>query len=111
MEAETLGATLGYVRPESPLDTPADTCRGVGQDCWGDTEQVKAKALVDRQADTIRQLTAKKSSDTLRDEEAKTLVDMQAERQAEVEAETVGYTLGNVDAEHCSILLLKGWHK
>ena len=63
---------------------------------------MKAKALVDRHADTIRQLTAKKSSDTLRDEEAL------AERQAEVEAETVGYTLGNVDAEHCSILLMKG---
>ena len=98
MEAETLGATLGYVKPESPLDTPADTCRGGGQDCWRDTEEVKTKTLVNRQADTIRQLKAKTSSDTLGDEEAKTRVDMLAKRQAEVEAETVGDTLGNVEA-------------
>ena len=78
MEEETLGTTLGYVKPGSPLDTPADTCKGGGQDCWGDTEEVKTKTLVDRQADTIRQLKAKTSSDTLWDKEAKTLVDMLA---------------------------------
>ena len=78
MEAETLGATLGYVKPESPLDTPADTCRGGGQDCCRDTEEVKAKTLVNRQADTIRKLKAKTSSNTLSDEKAKTRVDMLA---------------------------------
>ena len=108
MEAQTLGATFAYVKPETPLDTLADTCRGGGRDYWGDTEEVKAKALVHRQADTIRQLKVKTSSDTLGDKEAKTLVDMLAERQAEVEAETVGDILGNMEAEHCSILWLKG---
>ena len=33
---------------------------------------------------------------------------MQVEREAEVEAETVGYTLGNVHAQNCSILWVKG---
>ena len=28
MEAETLGATLGYVEPEAPVDTLADIWRG-----------------------------------------------------------------------------------
>ena len=54
-----------YVKPESPLDTAADTCRGGGQDCWRDTEEVKAKALENRQADSIRRLKAKTSSDAL----------------------------------------------
>ena len=108
LQTDTLGTTLGYVKPESPLDTPADTCRGGGQDCWRDTEEVKAKALENRQADMIRQLKAKTSSDTLGNKEAKTLVDMLVERQAEVEAETVGYTLGNVQAQNFSILWLKG---
>ena len=84
LEADTLGTTLGYVKPESPLDTAADFCRGGGggQDCWRDTEEVKAKALANRQADKIRQLKAKTSSDTLGNKEAKTLVDMLVEQQA-----------------------------
>ena len=35
-------------------------------------------------------------------------MDMLVEEQAEVEAETVGDTLGNDEAYHCSILWLKG---
>ena len=38
-------------------------------------------------------------------------MDMLAEREAKVEAETVGDTLGYVEAEHCSVLWLKGYHK
>ena len=34
-------------------------------------------------------------------------MDILAEREAEAEPETVGDTLGNVEAEHCSILSLK----
>ena len=33
MEAETLGATLGNVEPEAPVDTLADIWRGGGRDC------------------------------------------------------------------------------
>ena len=33
MEAETLGATLGYVEPKAPVDTLADIWRGGGRDC------------------------------------------------------------------------------
>ena len=84
---------MGYVETEAPVDTLADTCRGGGRDCWGDTEEVKANAFVHRKADTIRQLMTKTSSDTLRDEEAQTLVDMLAERQAEMEAKAVGNPL------------------
>ena len=70
MEAETVGATLGDVEPEIPVDPLADTCIGGGRDCWEDTEDVKANAFVHSQADTIRQLKTKTSSETLRDEEA-----------------------------------------
>ena len=35
-------------------------------------------------------------------------MDMLVEQQAEVEAETVGDTLGNDEAYYCSILWLKG---
>ena len=33
LEAETLGATLGYVEPEAPVDTLADIWRGGDRDC------------------------------------------------------------------------------
>ena len=33
LEAETLGATLGYVKPQPPVDTLADIWRGGGRDC------------------------------------------------------------------------------
>ena len=35
-------------------------------------------------------------------------MNMLAKRQEDVEAETVGDTLGDVEAEHCSTLWLKG---
>ena len=70
MAAETLGATLGYVEPEAPINTLADTCRGGGRDCWGDTEELKADTFVHWQADTIRQLKAKTFSDRLADVKA-----------------------------------------
>jgi len=54
LEAETLGTTLGYVEFEALVDTPPDTCRGGNRDCWREPNEVKAKALVHRQADTIR---------------------------------------------------------
>ena len=38
-------------------------------------------------------------------------MDILVEQQAEVEAETVGDTLGNDKAYHCLILWLKGKHK
>ena len=69
-EAKTIGATLGYVEPEAPVDTLTDTCRLGGRDCWRDIEEVKAKALVHRQADRMRQLKVKTSSDTLCNKEA-----------------------------------------
>ena len=69
-EAKTIGATLGYVEPEAPVDTLTDTCRLRGRDCWRDIEEVKAKALVHRQADRMRQLKVKTSSDTLCNKEA-----------------------------------------
>ena len=69
---------------------------------------MKAKALVNSQADTIRQLKAKTNKVTLADKEAKTLLNMLAKREAEVDAETKGDILGNVKGENCSILWLKG---
>ena len=63
---------------------------------------MKAKALLDGQADTIRKLKAKTSTDTLGNKEFKTLVDMLGKRQTVVKAKTVGDTLGNVKSEHCS---------
>ena len=69
-EAKTIGATLGYVEPEAPVDTLTDTCRRGGRDCWRDIEEVKAKALVHRKADRMRQLKVKTSSDTLCNKEA-----------------------------------------
>ena len=70
LEAETLCVTMGYVEPEALVATIGDICRGDGRDCSCDTEEVKARALVHRQADTIGQLKAKTSSDTLHDEKA-----------------------------------------
>ena len=61
-----------------------------------------------RQADTIRKLKAKTSSDTLQNEKAYRLVNMLAKGKAEVKVETVIDTLGNVEAYYCSILWLKG---
>ena len=45
LEGEALGATLGYLEPEAPVDTLGDIWRGSGRDCWRDTKEVKAKAL------------------------------------------------------------------
>ena len=50
---------------------------------------MKAKALVQRPANTIRQLKANTSSGTLLDKEVKRLVDMPANRQPQVKAITV----------------------
>ena len=72
---------------------------------------MKAKALVQRPANTIRQLKAKTSSDTLHDKEVKRLVNMPADREPEVKAITVGNKDGNVQANYCSILWRKGKHK
>ena len=69
-EAKTIGATLGYVQLEAPLDTLTDTCRRGGRDSWRDIVEVKPKAFVHRQADRIRQLKVKTSSDTLCNKEA-----------------------------------------
>ena len=69
-EAKTIGATLGYVQPEAPLDTLTDTYRRGGRDSCRDIEEVKRKAFVHRQADKIRQLMVKTSSDTLCNKEA-----------------------------------------
>jgi len=80
LEAKTLGATSGYLETKAPVDTLADTCRGGDPHRWQETEEVKAKALVHKQAITIRQLKANTSSNTLGDEEAKRLVDMLAKR-------------------------------
>ena len=51
LEAEALGATLGYVEPEAPVDTLADIWRGGGLDCYRDTTELKAKALDHKQVD------------------------------------------------------------
>ena len=51
---------------------------------------MKAKALVQRPANTIRQLKAKTSSGTLHDKEVKRLVNMPADREPQVKAITVG---------------------
>ena len=71
-EAKTIGATLGYVQPEAPLDTLTHICRRGGRVSWRDVEEVKRKAFVHRQADRIRQLMVKTSSDTLCNKEAQT---------------------------------------
>ena len=111
LEAETPGATLAYVETEAPVKTLADNCRGDGRDRWCDIKEVKAKALVQRPANTIRQLKAKTSSGTLHDKEVKRLVNMPADRQPELKAITVGNKDGNVQANYCSILWRKGKHK
>ena len=110
LQAETPGATLAYVQTYAPVKTLADNCRGNGRDRWCNIKEVKAKALVQRPANTIRQLKAKTSSDTLHDKEVKRLVDMPADREPEVKAITVGNKDGNVQANYCSILWRKGKH-
>ena len=72
---------------------------------------MKAKALVQSPANTIRQLKAKISSGTLHDKEVKRLVDMPADREPQVKAITVGDNDCNVQANYCSILWRKGKHK
>ena len=72
---------------------------------------MKAKALVQRLAHTIRQLKAKTSSGTLHDKKVKRLEDMPADRKQEVKAITVRNKDGNVQGNYCSILWRKGKHK
>ena len=72
---------------------------------------MKAKALVQRPANTIRQLKGKTSSGTLHDKEVKRLVDMPADREPQVIAITVGNKDDNVQANYCSILWRKGKNK
>ena len=71
---------------------------------------MKTKALVQRPANTIRQLTVKTSSGTLHDKEVKRLVDMLADREPQAKAITEGNKDGNVQANYCSILWRKGKH-
>ena len=59
---------------------------------------MKAKALVQRPAHTIRQLKAKTCSGTLHDMEVKRLVVMPADREPQVKAIIVGNKDGNVQA-------------
>ena len=50
MEAETLGATLGYVEPEAPVDTLADIWRGVKPETLSEKlADVKAGILHERE--------------------------------------------------------------
>ena len=67
LQANTLGATFCPLQPMSSVETLPDTCRGGFRDLLQDSEQLKVMPLVHRQADPIRQLKAKTSSDTLRD--------------------------------------------
>ena len=59
LEEFNLCATLGYLQIKAPVDTLADMCRGGSLHCCLDTLEVKAKALLHRQADTIPGLKAK----------------------------------------------------
>ena len=63
-----------------------------------------AKALVQRPANTIQPLKAKKSSGTLLDEEVNRLVNIVADREPEVKAIRVNDKDGNMQANYCSIL-------
>ena len=65
---------------------------------------MKAKALVQRPANTIQPLKARKSCGTLLDEEVKRLVDMVADREPEVKVITVNDKDGIVQANYSSIL-------
>ena len=106
-KAKTIVATLGYVEPEAPVDTLTDPCTGGGRDCWRHIEEVKAKALVYRQADRLRQVKAKTSSDTVQ----KGGLDTGGHDGGTASrggGERVSDTLGIVESEHCSILWLKG---
>ena len=66
-EVNTLGATFWTLQPESPVKTLPEACRGGFRDSLQDTEQLKFKALVHRQAGSIRQLKAITYRDTLGD--------------------------------------------
>ena len=59
---------------------------------------MKAKALVQRPANTIQPLKAKKSCGTLLDEEVKRLVNIVADREPEVKAIIVDDKDGNMQA-------------
>ena len=67
--------------------------------------------MVQRPANTIRQLKAKTSCGTLHDNKVKRLLHMVADRKLEVKAITVDDKDGNVQANYCSILWRKGKHK
>ena len=72
---------------------------------------MKAKALVQRLAHTIRQLKAKTSSGTLHEKQVKRQLKMKADQEQEVKAITVCNKDGNVQGNYCSILWRKGKHK
>ena len=65
---------------------------------------MKAKALVQRLAHTIRQLKAKTYSGTLHDKKFKRQLKMPVDCEQEVKAITVGNKHGNVQGNYCSIL-------
>ena len=111
LEAETPGATLAYLETEASVKTPADNCTGNGRNRWQDIKKVKAKALVQRLAHTIRQLKAKTYSGTLHDKKFKRQLKMPADREQEVKAITVRNNHGNVQGNYCSILWQEGNHK
>ena len=72
---------------------------------------MKAKALVQRLAHTIRQLKAKISSGTLHDKKVKRQLKIPADQEQQVKAITVRNKDGNVQGNYCSILWRKGKHK
>ena len=111
LETETPGATLAYLETEASVKTPADNCTGNGRDRSQDIKKVKAKALVERLAHTIRQLKAQTSSGTLHDKTFKRQLKMPADREQKVKGITVRNKLGNVQGNYCSILWQEGNHK
>ena len=60
--------------------------------------------MVQRPANTIQPLKAKKSCGTLLDEEVKRLVNIAVDREREVKAIPVDDKDGNMQANYCSIL-------
>jgi len=61
---------------------------------------VEAEALVDKLADWLAELKAKKIVEKLGEEDAGTLVDTLAETTEEADTKTVGETLGDMKAKH-----------